>query len=81
MAESRKYKYKTDEIDSELFKKNLLSNYESYVKHQGYKGDELTGFKTAFDNYLKALDDGALSTEYDGSITDITGRLKNEGFN
>ena len=81
MAENRKYKYKTDEIDSELFKKNLLSNYESYVKHQGYKGDELTGFKTAFDNYLKALDDGALSTEYDGSITDITGRLKNEGFN
>lgn len=81
MAENRKYKYKTDEIDSELFKKNLLSNYESYVKHQGYKGDELTGFKTAFDNYLKALDDGALSTEYDGSVTDITGRLKNEGFN
>lgn len=81
MVENRKYKYKTDEIDSELFKKNLLSNYESYVKHQGYKGDELTGFKTAFDNYLKALDDGALSTEYDGSVTDITGRLKNEGFN
>lgn len=81
MAENRKYKYKTDEIDSELFKKNLLSNYESYVKHQGYKDDELTGFKTAFDNYLKALDDGALSTEYDGSITDITGRIKDEGYN
>lgn len=81
MAENRKYKYKTDEIDSELFKKNLLSNYESYVKHQGYKGDELTGFKTAFDNYLKALDDGALSTEYDGSVTDITGRIKDEGYN
>ena len=37
--------------------------------------------ETAVDNYLKALDVGALSTEYDGSITDITGRLKNEGFN
>lgn len=80
MAENRKYKYKTDEIDSELFKKNLLSNYESYVKHQGYKGDELSQFKASFDNYLKAFDQGTLSTEYDGSITDTSGSLKNEGF-
>lgn len=80
MAENKKYKYKTDEIDSELFKKNLLSNYESYVKHQGYKGDELSQFKASFDNYLKAFDQGTLSTEYDGSITDTSGSLKNEGF-
>ena len=80
MAETRKYKYKTDEIDSELFKKNLLSNYESYVKHQGYKDDELSQFKASFDNYLKALDQGTLSTGYDGSVTDTSGSLKNEGF-
>lgn len=80
MAENRKYKYKTDEIDSELFKKNLLSNYESYVKYQGYKDDELSQFKASFDNYLKALDQGTLSTGYDGSVTDTSGSLKNEGF-
>lgn len=80
MTESKKYKYKTEELDSELFKKNLLSNYESYVKHQGYKGDELNQFKTSFDNYLKAFDQGTLSTEYDGSVTDTSGSLRNEGF-
>ena len=81
MAENVKYKYKADELDSGVFRRNLLSNYESYVKHQGYSPEESAAFKNSFESYLNAFDAGQLSTEYDGSITDASGMLKDEGFN
>lgn len=80
---SVKYKFGDDELDLNDYIRNLNHNYQSYVNSQNWNEGQRQEFRSAYDNFLKGLQDqlanntNRFSTDFSGSIIDSTGQLSN----
>lgn len=80
---SMKYKFGDDELDLNDYIRNLNNNYQSYVNSQNWNDGQRQEFRSAYDNFLKGLQDqlanntNRFSTDFSGSIIDSTGQLSN----
>ena len=80
---SVKYKFGDDELDLSDYIRNLNHNYQSYVNSQNWNEGQRQEFRSAYDNFLKGLQDqlanntNRFSTDFSGSIIDSTGQLSN----
>lgn len=80
---SMKYKFGDDELDLNDYIRNLNHNYQSYVNSQNWNEGQRQEFRSAYDNFLKGLQDqlanntSRFSTDFSGSIIDSTGQLSN----
>ena len=80
---SVKYKFGDDELDLDDYIRNLNHNYQSYVNSQNWNEGQRQEFRSAYDNFLKGLQDqlanntNRFSTDFSGSIIDSTGQLSN----
>lgn len=80
---SVKYKFGDDELDLNDYIRNLNHNYQSYVNSQNWNEGQRQEFRSAYDNFLKGLQDqlanntNRFSTDFSGSIIDSTGYLSN----
>lgn len=80
---SMKYKFGDDELDLNDYIRNLNHNYQSYVNSQNWNEGQRQEFRSAYDNFLKGLQDqlanntNRFSTDFSGSIIDSTGQLSN----
>lgn len=78
-----KYKFGDDELDLNDYIRNLNYNYQSYVNSQNWNEGQRQEFRSAYDNFLKGLQDqlanntNRFSTDFSGSIIDSTGQLSN----
>lgn len=80
---SVKYKFGDDELDLNDYIRNLNHNYQSYVNSQNWNEGQRQEFRSAYDNFLKGLQDqlanntNRFSTDFSGAIIDSTGQLSN----
>lgn len=80
---SMKYKFGDDELNLNDYIRNLNHNYQSYVDSQNWNEGQRQEFRSAYDNFLKGLQDqlanstNRFSTDFSGSIIDSTGQLSN----
>lgn len=71
------YRYIDTDIDRDYLIKNLNHNAQAFAKSRGWSMDESRVFYDALDEYVKAIEDGRISSGRDGSLTDSAGILDN----
>lgn len=70
------YRYIDTDIDLDLLKANLSHNATKYAEHKKWDSGRVNEFYTALDTFLKAMDEGRLSSNYH-QVLDSKGILTN----
>jgi len=75
--QQKTYKYIDTDLDSNLLLTNLKHNAQKYVKFKNWDENRANSFYSALTEFEKAIEEGRLSSDQSGSITDSGGMLNN----